>query len=141
MRQSKLFTKTIKEIPKDEVSRNAQLLLRAGFIFKEMAGVYSFLPLGFRVMKKNEDIIRDEMNAVGGVEMKTSINAKTKKYGKNQIDGMIKIVDNWFKTKLKNGMEVGLSFTNEETYSNILKKYVNSYKDLPSYLYDFKEIF
>jgi len=140
MRQSKLFTKTIKETPKDEVSRNAQLLLRAGFIFKEMAGVYSFLPLGFRVMKKIEDIIRDEMNAVGGVEMKTSIMQNKEVWEKsNRWDD--KIVDNWFKTKLKNGMEVGLSFTNEEAYSNILKQYVSSYKDLPVYPYDFKDIF
>jgi len=140
MRQSQLFTKTIKETPKDEVSRNAQLLLRAGFIFKEMAGVYSFLPLGLRVMKRIENIIRDEMNVVGGVEMKTSIMQNKEVWEKsNRWDD--KIVDNWFKTKLKNGMEVGLSFTNEETYSNILKQYVSSYKDLPVYPYDFKNIF
>jgi len=140
MRQSQLFTKTSKETPKDEVSRNAQLLLRAGFIFKEMAGVYSFLPLGLRVMKKIEGIIRDEMNAVGGVEMKTSIMQNKEVWEKsNRWDD--KIVDNWFKTKLKNGMEVGLSFTNEEAYSNILKQYVSSYKDLPAYPYDFKDIF
>lgn len=51
------------------------------------------------------------------------------------------VVDNWFKTKLKTGGEVGLSFTNEEAYSNILAQYVSSYKDLPLYLYDFKSIF
>ena len=73
MRQSELFTKTRKEAPKDEVSKNAQLLIRAGFIHKEMAGVYSYLPLGLSVIKKIENIIREEMNAIGGVEMKTSI--------------------------------------------------------------------
>ena len=73
MRQSKLLSKTRKEGPKDEVSKNANLLIRAGFINKEMAGVYDYLPLGLRVMKKIEDIIRDEMNMIGGVEMKTSI--------------------------------------------------------------------
>ena len=62
MRQSKLFTKTIKENPKGEEAKNAQLLMRAGFINKEMAGVYSYLPLGLKVMKNIEEIIREEMN-------------------------------------------------------------------------------
>ncbi len=69
MRQSKLFTKTLKEAPKDEKSINAQLLLRAGFIHKEMAGVYTFLPLGLRVLKNIENIIRTEMNKIGGQEI------------------------------------------------------------------------
>ena len=140
MLQSKLFTKIIKEAPKDETSFNAQYLIRAGFINKEIAGVYSYLPLGLRVIKKIENIIRQEMNTVGGIEMKTSIMQNKEVWKKsNRWDD--DVVDNWFKTKLKNGMEVGLSFTNEEAYSNILKQYVNSYKDLPFYPYDFKEIF
>lgn len=140
MKQSTLFTKTRKEAPKDEVSRNAQLLIRAGYIHKEMAGVYSFLPLGLRVIKKIEDIIRDEMNAIGGTEMRTSVfqNKEVWEKTKRWDD---EVVDNWFKTKLKNGGEIGLSFTNEEAYSNILKQYINSYKDLPVYPYDFKDIF
>ena len=69
MRQSKLLPKTRKEAPKDEVSLNAQLLIRAGFIDKLMAGVYTILPLGLRVMKKIENIIRSEMEAVGGQEL------------------------------------------------------------------------
>ncbi len=69
MRQSQLFTKTIREAPKDEKSINAQLLVRAGFVDKLMAGVYSFLPLGFRVLKKIENIIREEMNKIGGQEV------------------------------------------------------------------------
>lgn len=140
MRQSHLFTKTRKEAPADEVSKNAELLIRAGFIHKEMAGVYSYLPLGLKVIKKIENIIRDEMNAIGGIEMKTSVFQSKEVWEKSNRwdDG---VVDNWFKTKLKNGGEVGLSFTNEEAYSNILKQYVNSYKDLPIYPYDFKEIF
>ena len=68
MRQSKLFTKTRREAPKDEVAKNAQLLIRAGYIHKEMAGVYSYLPLGLRVLKKIENVIREEMNAIGGQE-------------------------------------------------------------------------
>ncbi|MFZ3011968.1 MAG: aminoacyl--tRNA ligase-related protein [Minisyncoccia bacterium] len=139
MKQSKLFTKTRKEAPADETSRNAELLTRGGFIHKEMAGVYSFLPLGLRVIKKIEGIIRDEMNKVGGIEMKTSILQdreiweKTNRWDDNEVDI-------WFKTKLKNGGEVGLSWSNEENFANILKQYVSSYKDLPLHLYDFKDI-
>lgn len=72
MRQSKLFTKTRKEAPVDEVSKNAQLLTRAGFIHKEMAGVYDYLPLGLRVMEKIKQIIREEMNAISGEEVSLS---------------------------------------------------------------------
>ncbi|MCD4704450.1 prolyl-tRNA synthetase, partial [bacterium] len=69
MKQSQLFTKTLKNTPKDEVSLNAQLLIRAGFIYKEMAGAYVYLPLGLRVMNKINQIIREEMNAIGGQEL------------------------------------------------------------------------
>lgn len=140
MKQTQLFTKTKKEAPSDEVSLNAELLIRAGFINKEMSGVYSFLPLGLRVIKKIENIIREEMDKIGGVEMKTSVLQNKEIWEKTQRWGD-DVVDVWFKTKLKNGGDVGLSFTNEEAYSNILKQYINSYKDLPVYPYDFKEIF
>ncbi|MFA6177340.1 MAG: aminoacyl--tRNA ligase-related protein [Candidatus Paceibacterota bacterium] len=140
MRQSKLFTKTRKEAPADEVSKNAELLIRAGFVYKEMAGVYSYLPLGLRVLQKIENIIREEMNVIGGIEMRTSVFQNKEVWEKsNRWDD--KIVDNWFKTELKNGGEIGLSFTNEEAHSNILRQYINSYKDLPIYPYDFKNIF
>jgi prolyl-tRNA synthetase len=140
MKQSQLFTKTKKESPADEVSLNAELLIRAGFINKEMAGVYSFLPLGLRVINKIENIIREEMNKIGGIEMRTSILQNKESWEKtNRWDDSE--VDVWLKTKLKNGTEVGLSFTNEEAYSNILKQYISSYKDLPIYAYDFKSIF
>lgn len=140
MRQSQLFTKTRREAPADETAKNAQLLVRAGFIHKEMAGVYSYLPLGLLVLKKIENIIREEMNSIGGIEMKTTVLQNKEIWEKSNRwdDGM---VDNWFKTKLKNGGEIGLSWTNEETYTNLLKQYINSYKDLPAYPYDFKDIF
>lgn len=139
MRQSKLFTKTRKEAPTDEVSKNAELLIRGGFIYKELAGVYSYLPLGLQVLKKIENIIREEMNAVGGMEMKTSILQdkeiweKTNRWSDDEVDI-------WFKTELKNGGEIGLSWSNEENFANVLKQYVSSYKDLPLYLFDFKDI-
>ncbi len=140
MRQSQLFTKTQKENPANEMSMNAELLIKAGFINKEMAGVYSYLPLGLRVIKKIENIIREEMNAIGGQEMRTSV-LQSKEVWEKSDRWNDNNVDVWFKTKLKNGSEVGLSFTNEEAYSNILKKYINSYRDLPIYPYDFKNIF
>ena len=140
MRQSFLFTKTKKESPSDEVSFNAELLIKGGFISKEMAGAYTFLPLGLRVLKKIEEIIREEMNEVGGLEMRTTV-LQNKEVWEKTNRWSDEVVDNWFKTKLKNGGEVGLSFTNEEAYSNIMKQYISSYKDLPAYPYDFKTIF
>jgi len=140
MKQSHLFTKTKKESPTDEVSLNAELLIKAGFINKEMAGVYSYLPLGLRVIEKIESIIRQEMNNIGGIEMRTSV-FQNKEIWEKSGRWSDEVVDNWFKTELKNGGEVGLSFTNEEAHSNILKQYINSYKDLPIYPYDFKNIF
>ena len=69
MKQSHLFTKTKKEAPKDEVSRNAQLLIRAGYVYKVMAGVYAYTPLGLRVLEKIKAVVREEMNAIGGQEL------------------------------------------------------------------------
>jgi prolyl-tRNA synthetase len=140
MKQSLLFTKTQRESPSDEVSLNAELLIKAGYVYKEMSGVYSYLPLGLRVLKKIEGIIREEMDKIGGTEMKTSIFQNKDVWDKTgRWDDSV--VDIWFKTKLKNGGDLGLSFTNEEAYANILKQHINSYKDLPAYPYDFKEIF
>lgn len=140
MRTSQLFTKTRKDAPADEVAKNAQLLIKAGFIHKEMAGVYSFLPLGHKVIQNIVKIVKEEMDAVGGVQMETSALQSKEVWEKtNRWDDTV--VDNWFKTKLKNNTELGLSFTNEEAYSNIVKSFVRSYKDLPIYAYDFKTIF
>ena len=99
MRQSQLFAKTKKESPKDEVAKNAILLSRAGFIHKEMAGVYSYLPLGLRVIKNIENIIREEMNAIGGIEMKPALPEQEVWEKSNRWDDSV--VDSWFKTKLK----------------------------------------
>jgi prolyl-tRNA synthetase len=139
MKQSQLFTRTKKEAPSDEVSKNAEFLTRAGFIHKEMAGVYSYLPLGLRVLKKIENIIREEMNMAGGTEMKTSI-IQSKEVWEKTNRWSDAEVDIWFKTKLKSGTEVGLSWSNEEDFATILTQYVSSHKDLPIYLYDFKDI-
>ncbi len=140
MRQSQLFTKTKREDPKDEVSKNAKLLLRAGFVHKEMAGVYSYLPLGLKTLRKIEQIIREEMNAIGGQEITLTALQEKELWDKtNRWDDAV--VDNWFKTKLKNDTELGLGFTHEEPMTRLMKEHVSSYRDLPKSLYQFQTKF
>jgi prolyl-tRNA synthetase len=140
MRQSLLFSKTRKEAPKDEVSKNAELLIRAGYIHKEMAGVYSYLPLGLRTLNKIIGIIREEMNAIGGQELLLTALQDPKKW---QTSGRWNddVVDVWFKTKLANGSEIGLANTHEEALTEIMTSFVSSYKDLPFSAYQFQTKF
>src|SRR3989344_3211131 len=134
MKQSTLFTKTRREAPADEISKNAILLTRAGFIHKEMAGVYDFLPLGLRTLNKIVGVIREEMNALGGQEI--SMSALQRKDLWERTDRWSdENVDAWFKTKLKDGAELGLGFTHEEPISNMLEQFVSSHKDLPFSVY------
>jgi len=140
MRVSKLFTKTSKNAPADEVAKNAQLLIRAGYIHKEMAGVYTYLPLGKIVLDKIVQIIREEMNAVGGMEMSlTALQQKDVWEASGRWDD--KVMDVWFKTKLASGSEVGLAPTHEEPLTNLMKNFIHSYKDLPAYPYQFQTKF
>lgn len=130
MRVSQVFTKTSKTAPSDEVAKNAQLLIRAGFVHKEMAGVYTFLPFGLRVLDNICTIIREEMDAIGGQELKMSTLQDPelwKQSGRWDDD----VVDVWFKTKLKNQSELGLGWTHEEPLVRAVKPFVRSYKDLP----------
>lgn len=140
MRHSELFTKTQREAPKDEVAINAELLIRAGFINKELAGVYSYLPLGLRVFKKIENIIREEMNAIGGQELVLTALQDPEIWKKTQRwdDAAIDI---WFKTALKNGGELGLGNTHEEEITNMMTRHISSYKDLPVYVYQIQSKF
>jgi prolyl-tRNA synthetase len=137
MRLSELFSKTTKNFPADEQSKNAQLLIKAGYIHKEMAGVYSFLPLGLKVIENIKKIVRQEMNAVGGQELiMTSLQSKelwekTDRWSDDQVDI-------WFKSKLKNGTEVGFGWSHEEQITEMLKDYVSSYRDLPINVYQFQ---
>jgi len=140
MRVSKLFTKTSKAAPADEVSKNAQLLIRAGYIHKEMAGVYAYLPLGLRVLENIKKIVREEMNAVGGQElMMTALQPKELWEKTGRWDDAK--VDNWFKTKLVNGTELGIGLTHEEPVVDAISNYVNSYKDLPFSVYQIQNKF
>jgi prolyl-tRNA synthetase len=137
MRVSKLFTKTSKTAPGDEVAKNAQLLIRAGFINKEMAGVYDYLPLGKIVLNKIIDIIREEMDAIGGSELSlTALQQKDAWEASGRWDEQV--MDVWFKTKLASGSELGLAPTHEEPLTKLMKSFISSYKDLPVYPYQFQ---
>jgi len=140
MRQSQIFTKTRREAPSDEVAKNSQLLIRAGFIQKMTAGVYSFLPLGLKVLNKIEKIIREEMNAIGGQELRLAALQEKALWEKtNRWDDAV--VDNWFKTTLKNGNEMGLGFTHEEPLTSLMRDHIRSFRDLPVYAYQFQTKF
>ena len=137
MRQSQLFTKTRKEAPKDEKSINSKLLIRAGFIDKLMAGVYSYLPFGFLVLKKIENIIREEMNTISGQEILMPTLHPKKIWD---------TTDRWhyqemFKLKNRSKKDYGLGWTHEEVITPLVKKFVNSYKDLPVFVYQIQDKF
>lgn len=137
MKATQLFTRTSKTHPADETAKNAQLLIQAGFINKEMAGVYAYLPLGKRVLEKIIQIIREEMDAIGGNELSlTALQSKDvwEASGRWSDD----VMDVWFKTKLANGAEAGLAPTHEEPLTQMMRRFISSYKDLPSYPYQFQ---
>lgn len=137
MRLSNLFTKTTKSVPAGEEAKNAQLLIKAGFIHKEMAGVYAYLPLGLKVLENIKSVIREEMNAIGGQEMvMTALQRKELWQKTDRWDD--KKVDVWFKSKLQNGTEVGLGWSHEEPITEMMKNYVSSYRDLPVCVYQFQ---
>lgn len=138
MKQSKLFTKTRKEAPADEVSRNAELLIRGGFVHKEMAGVYSYLPLGLRVLHKIENIIREEMNGVGGQEILMSTMQPKENWEKT---GRWDTLDVLYKVTDSAGSEVALGPTHEEIIVPLLKNYISSYKDFPFAVYQIQNKF
>ena len=140
MKLSKSFTKTLRNAPKDETARSAQYLIRAGYVYKEMAGVYDFLPLGLRTLKKIEQIIREEMTNIGAEEVQLStlqnpeLWEKTDRWSDQEVDI-------WFKTELSAGGELGLAPTHEEPITNLMKTYIKSYKDLPIFAYQFQTKF
>jgi prolyl-tRNA synthetase len=137
MRLSQLFTKTSKTVPADETARNARLLIQAGYIHKEMAGVYAYLPLGLKVLENIKQIVREEMDAVGGQELiMTNLQGRDLWEKTGRWDD--KTVDIWFKTKLKDNSEIGLAWSHEEPIVQMMKQHVSSYKDLPISVYQFQ---
>lgn len=137
MRISKLFTKTSKSAPADEVAKNAQLLIRAGFVHKEMAGVYAYLPLGLRVVEKIKQIVREEMNAIDGQEL-IMTNLQPRAAWELTTRWSDDVVDVWFKTKLKDDTEVGLAWSHEEPIMQMMRQHIASYRDLPANAYQFQ---
>jgi len=136
MLQSKLFSKTLRQAPKDEVSRNAVLLTRAGFIDKVMAGVYTYLPLGLKVLNKIKEIIRAEMNSLGAQEI--LMPALTPKENWEQT-GRWNEIDVLFKLEGAGGKEYALGSTHEEIITPLVKKFASSHKDLPVYVYQIQD--
>ncbi len=132
MKQSALFTRTKKNAPKDEITINAQLLTRAGYVDKLMAGNYTYLPLGLRVLNKVRQVVREEMNAIGGQEivmptLHPSENWKTTG-GWDNIDVL-------FKIKSRTEKDYALGQSEEEVVTPLAKNFINSYKDLPFSVY------
>jgi len=140
MRLSKTFVKTLRDAPKDETAKNAQLLIRAGYIHKEMAGVYDYLPLGLRVIENIKRVIREELNKIGAEEMQLTALQNPEPWKKtDRWDS--KKMDVWFKTELAAGGELGLAPTHEEPLTNLLRDYISSYRDLPALVYQFQTKF
>ena len=140
MKLSKTFVKTFREVGKEETARNAELLIRAGYINKEMAGVYAYLPLGLKVIENIKNIIREELDNIDCEEIQMTALQNPEpwqKTGRWESDKM----DIWFKTDLSAGGQLGLAPTHEEPITNMMKKYISSYKDLPVYAYQFQTKF
>ncbi len=140
MRYSKSFVKTLRSAPKDETARGAQYLARAGYVHKELAGVYDYLPLGLKVLDKIKTIIREELDAIGCQEVLMSTLQNPEPWQKTDRWD-IKKMDIWFKTQLAAGGELGLAPTHEEPFTNMMKTYISSYKDLPVYAYQIQTKF
>lgn len=140
MRRSELIVKTRHNAPSDETSKGAQLLIRAGYIHKEMSGVYSYLTLGKKVLDNIADVVRHEMESVGGREvLMSTLQNKDLWVATGRWND--EVVDNWFKTKLASGTEVGIGLSHEEPLTNSLRQFISSYKDLPVYPYQIQTKF
>lgn len=138
MKQSQLFTRTIKELPKDEASFNAQALIRAGFVDKLAAGVYSFLPLGWRVVNKIQNIIREEMTAIDGQEINMPSLAPKENW---QATGRFETLDVLFKLAGSDDKEYVLNPTHEEVVTPLAKKFIYSYRELPMAVFQIQNKF
>ncbi|MBA7467032.1 Proline--tRNA ligase [subsurface metagenome] len=139
MRISKLFGKTQREIPAEADRASHQLLLRAGMIRQLTAGVYSYLPLAWRVLRKIEDIVRDEMNKVGGQELSLPVLQPIELWQKTGRDlafgkGLFTLSDRKERT-------LALGPTHEEVITELINQNVQSYRDLPQLLYQIQTKF
>lgn len=140
MRLSTTFVKTSRTAPKDETARGAQYLSRAGYVYKELAGIYDYLPLGLRVLDNIKGIIREELNKIGCQEVLLTTLQNPELWQKTDRWDPSK-VDIWFKTELAAGGELGLAPTHEEPITNLMRSFITSYKDLPVAAYQFQTKF
>ncbi len=139
MRQSQLFSKTLRNTPKDETALNAQLLIRGGFIQKLMAGVYTFLPLGLRVLRNIERIVREEMETIGGEELNMPVLHPKTNW---ETTGRFKTYDTLFRfTSNYSKNDYVLGPTHEEVVAPLAKQFILSYQDLPRYLFQIQTKF
>src|SRR3989344_8260073 len=137
MLQSKLFSQTLREAPKDDVSTNAEFLIRGGFVEKLMAGVWTYLPLGYRVLENVNAIIREEMNAIGGGGLLFSAVPPRELWGTTNRWK----VEEMYKLKDRSGRDLGLGGTHEEAITHIAKTHIHSYRDLPQLVYQIQTKF
>lgn len=133
MKATELFFKTRKESPKDADSINANVLVRGGYVEKHMAGVYGLLPLGLRVYRKIEDIVRSGMNSVGGQEILMNVLQPRELW--DETGRFSEIAEIMYQFKDKRNKDLGLAPTHEEQVTDIIRHHINSYKDLPVSLY------
>lgn len=140
MRQSHLFTKTLRTPPADADSANARLLVQGGFVDQLMAGVYTYLPLGLRVLAKIQQIVRDEMNAIGAQELLMPALLPKEPWaatGRWSDPGK----DVMFQFKGRGDKEIGLGWSHEEIITPLAKQYIHSYRDLPFAAYQIQNKF
>ncbi len=140
MRYTKLFGKTSKTVPHDADSVNARLLAQAGFVDQHMAGVYTYLPLGLRVLNRVKDIVREEMDAIGGQEilMPALLSKEPWEVTGRWEDPGPEVM---FRVQGRGGKEYGLGWTHEEIVTPLAKRHINSYRDLPFALYQIQDKF
>lgn len=132
MKYSQLFAKTLKSAPANADTINHKLLVQAGFVRQVMAGVYSYLPLGHRVLNKISQIVREEMDAIGGQEVLMPIMHPSSLWKQT---GAWDKADVLFKIKSRTDKEYALAMSNEETVTPLAKEFIHSYKDLPLSIY------
>src|SRR5579863_1692306 len=138
MRMSQLLSKTLREVSRDSEGGNQELLVRGGFIRQLTSGVYSYLPLGNRVIRKISQIVREEMDRAGGQEVSMpviqpkDIRDKQPASGPTRSEAMGDVL---FKLKDRKGRDMVLGPTHEEVVTTLVAEFVRSYRDLPQLIY------
>jgi len=131
VRISKLFGKTQREVPADADTISHRLLVRAGMVNQLAAGIYSYLPLGWRVLRKIENIVREEMDAAGGQEVHLPVLQPLEMWqrsGRDKVDVLFTLAD-------RRDRRLVLGMTHEEVITQLASRFIQSYRDLPKMVY------